>query len=63
MNGNGPMQMIQQFMQFKNNFKGGNPQQIVQDMIKNGQISQEQYNQAVQQANQLYPLIYGGGRR
>jgi len=58
----GPFQLIQQFQQFRNNFQG-NPQQMVQGMLQSGQISQEQYNNAVQQANQLYPLIYGGGRR
>lgn len=36
--GNNPMQMIQKFMEFKNNFKG-NPQEEVQKMLQSGQKS------------------------
>ena len=35
--GNGLMQMIQQFMQFKQNFKG-DPKEEVQKMLQSGQI-------------------------
>lgn len=56
-----PFQLIQRFQQFCNNFQG-NPQQMVQNMLQSGQISQEQYNNTVQQANQLYSMIYGGRR-
>ena len=38
--GNGPMQMIQQFMQFKQNFKG-DPKEEVQKMLQSGKISQQ----------------------
>ena len=55
MNGN-PLFMIQQFMQFRNNFRG-DPQQQIQMMINSGQISQEQYNQAVQQAQQFQAML------
>lgn len=44
--------LIQQFNQFKNSFKG-NPQQVVQNMLNSGQISQEQVNKAMQMAKQL----------
>lgn len=44
--------MMQQFMQFKQNFRG-NAQQQIQQMLNSGKISQEQYNQAVQQAQQM----------
>lgn len=44
--------MMMQFMQFKQNFRG-NAQQQIQQMLNSGKISQEQYNQAVQQAQQM----------
>lgn len=44
--------LMQQFAQFKNSFKG-NPQQVVQNMLNSGQISQEQVNKAMQMAKQL----------
>lgn len=53
---NNIMQTLQQFQQFKNNFKG-NPQEQVQQMLQSGRISQQQYEQAVQMANQLKQLF------
>lgn len=44
--------MMMQFMQFKQNFRG-NAQQQIQQMLNSGKISQEQYNQAVQHAQQM----------
>lgn len=44
--------MMQQFMQFKQNFRG-NAQQQIQQMLNSGKISQEQYNQTVQRAQQM----------
>lgn len=54
--GNGPMQMIQQFMQFKRNYKG-NPKEEVQKMLQSGQISQQQLNQVQQMAGQFQNLL------
>lgn len=52
-----PMQnMMQRFQQFKQTFSG-NPQQIVQQMLSSGKVSQEQYNQAVQMANQFKQFL------
>ena len=48
--------MLQQFYQFRNNFKG-NAKSQVQQMLNSGRISQEQYNQAVQMANQFKQLL------
>lgn len=43
------------FMQMYNQFanSGMNPQMMVQQMLSNGQITQDQFNQAAQLANQL----------
>lgn len=43
---------LQQFNQFRQMFRG-NPQQQIQQMLNSGQISQEQYNRAVQQAQSI----------
>ena len=44
--------MFQQFQQFMNNFKG-NPQQKVQELLQNGQMTQDQFKQYSDIANQL----------
>lgn len=56
--GNGPMQMIQQFMQFKQNFKG-DPKEEVQKMLQSGKISQQQLNQVQQMAGQFQHMLKG----
>ena len=48
--------LIQRFLQFKQSFSG-NPQQMVQQLLNSGKISQSQYNQAVQMANQLSKMM------
>lgn len=55
---NNAMNMIQQFMQFKNSFKG-NPQEQVQQMLNSGRITQDQYNNAVKQAQQFQNMLNG----
>lgn len=54
----GPMNIVQQFMQFKKNFKG-NPQQQIQQMLNSGKVSQDQYNAAVQKAQMLQKMLSG----
>lgn len=49
-------QMIQSFNQFRNTFKG-NPQEVVQNMLNSGQLSQERFNQAQQMAKQFQDMI------
>ena len=48
--------MLQQFMQFKNNFKG-DPRAQVQQLLNSGRVSQAQYDQAVQMANQIQKMM------
>lgn len=47
---------ISQFTQFKKTFNG-NPQQMIQQMLNSGRITQDQLNQAMQRANQLMKLM------
>lgn len=48
--------IFQQFQQFQQNFHG-DPKQQVQQLLNSGRISQEQYNAAVQKAQQLGQLM------
>ena len=48
--------LLSQFNQFRSTFSG-NPEQQVKQLIQSGRISQEQFNQLAQTANQLYHLI------
>lgn len=52
----GPMNFISQFNQFRQGIQG-NPQQMVQNMLQNGQMSQEQFNQLSNMANQIMPFM------
>ena len=48
--------MLQRFQQFRQNFKG-DPQQQVQQLLNSGRVSQQQYNQAVQMAQQFQRMF------
>lgn len=48
--------LIQQFNQFKQTFKG-DPKEQVQRMLNSGQITQDQYNKAVQMAQAFQQML------
>ena len=48
--------MLMQFMNFRNNFQG-NPQMMVQQMLNSGQITPQQYQNAVQMAQQFQNMF------
>lgn len=50
------MNFLNSFNQFRQNFNG-NPQQMVQNLISSGQMSQDQYNQLSNMANQIMPFV------
>jgi hypothetical protein len=58
--GQGPMgnfsQMVQQFSQFKANFKG-DPKAEVEKLLQSGKLSQAQLNQLQQMAKQFQQLL------
>ena len=37
--------------------QGGNPDEIIQNMLNSGRISQEQYNAAMQRAQQIMKMM------
>lgn len=53
-----PDNFMSKFQQFRQNFKG-NPQEQVQQLLNSGKVSQEQYNRAVQIAQQ-FQRMFGG---
>lgn len=53
---NNPIQMINQFMQFANSFKG-DPKAEVQKLIQSGKISQSQLDEAQNMARELQALL------
>lgn len=50
------MNFMNQFNQFRQGVQG-NPQQMVQNMIQNGQMSQDQFHQLSNMANQIMPFM------
>ena len=54
--GNGFMQMMQQFHQFKANFHG-DPKAEVEKLLQSGKLSQAQLNQLQQMAKQFQSLM------
>ena len=49
--------MMQQFQQFMNQMRGKDPNQIIQQMVSSGRISQAQLDQAQRQAQQMESLF------
>jgi len=62
MKNNGLPPIVQKFMQFRQNYNGDARAQI-QRMLSSGQISQADYDRAVQMAQQLQQMITPSGRR
>lgn len=56
--GGGMPNVLQRFQQFQRMFSG-DPKAQVQQLMNSGRVSQEQYNQAVQIANQLQKMMAG----
>lgn len=52
----GMSNMLQRFQQFKQTFNG-DPRQQVQQLLNSGKVSQNDYNRAVQIANQFQRLL------
>lgn len=50
--------IVQRFQQFKQAFSG-DPRQQVQNLLNSGKVSQQQYDAAVQMAQQLQRMMGG----
>lgn len=56
-----PMQFMNQLNQLKS--KGGDPNQMIQELMNSGRVSQTQYNNAVKMAQQIQQMLAPGGHR
>jgi len=56
-----PMQFMNQLNQLKS--RGGDPNQMIQQMLNSGRVSQSQYDNAVKMAQQIQQMLAPGGRR
>ena len=56
--GEGP-NMVQQFTQFMSQMKGRDSNQIINQMVSSGQLSQQQLNQVQKQAQQMQGMFEG----
>ena len=50
--------LMQKFQQFRQAFRG-NPDQQIQQLLNSGKVNQQQYNQAVQMAQQMRRFMGG----
>jgi len=57
MPGVNPMQMMQQFAQFKRLMQGRNPQAMVQQLLDSGQMSQAQFAQLKSMASSMRDIL------
>ena len=48
--------LLQRFQQFQQMFRG-DPRQQIQQLLNSGKVSQQQYNSAVQMAQQLQRML------
>lgn len=55
---NNSIQMIQQFQQFRQQMAGKDPRQMVQQMIQSGQMSQQQYDSLLHQAQGIMSMLH-----
>lgn len=56
-----PMQFMQSLNQLK--AKGGDPNQMIQQMMNSGRVSQADYDMAVKRAQEIQKMLTPGGRR
>ena len=54
---NNPMQMIRQFAEFKRQMAGKNPRAIVEDLLKSGKMSAEQFEALKKEVNSLQSIL------
>lgn len=57
LNGNKQHNMLQQFQQFMNAMQGRDPNQILNELVSSGRVSQAQLDQAQRQAQQMQQMF------
>lgn len=56
-----PMQFMQQLNQLKS--RGGDPNQMIQEMLNSGRVTQAQYDAAVKRAQQIQQMFSPSAHR
>ena len=56
-----PMEFMQRLDQLKS--QGGDPNQMIQQMLNSGKVTQAQYDQAVKMAQQIQGMLTPSGHR
>lgn len=56
-----PMQFMQQLNQLKS--RGGDPNEMIQQMLNSGRVTQSQYDNAVKMAQQIQKMFTPSGHR
>ena len=56
-NANNPLSMIQQFNQFRQSMAGKNPEAMVNELLRSGKMSPQQYEQLKQQAQMFMQFL------
>ena len=59
---NNAMEFMRRFNQFRQNAGNVNPDALIQQMMQSGRLSQAQYNQARQMADQIQKMISPGAQ-
>lgn len=54
---NNPVQIMQQFAQFKNQMRGKDPQAMVMELLGSGKMTQQQFDELKQQAKMLQNFL------
>lgn len=57
LNGNRQSNMLQQFQQFMQQMKGKNPNQMINELVSSGKVSQAQLDAAQKQAQQMQGMF------
>lgn len=57
LNGNRQPNMLQQFQQFMNQMKGKDPNQMINELVSSGKVSQAQLDAAQKQAQQMQGMF------
>lgn len=53
---NGVSQILQQVREMQKTFKG-DPKQMVEQLLRSGQMTQQQFNELAAAANQILPML------
>ena len=54
---NNPMQMLQRFAEFKQSMQGKDPEAMVNELLRSGKMSQQQFEQLKAQAQSFMSLL------